>query len=725
MNYTEFPFFVVRFPQLSFNRNLLADLNKELLLELIENHEIQEAIYLASPVLYNELNKISTKEYDAKKTTQIFYSIEKYVKRMMTRCTPFGLFAGFATGKINEETKITTANSYNRKTRLDMLFLCTLYDLIVQYPEINNKIKFYPNTTIYSLGKNYRFIECISKNSKIIYQITGIKKNSYLNNLLKISKYGATKNTLIEFLKNKDIDPDDAENYITDLINSQFLVSELNHSIMGPDYFERIIKSMENIGIPNNKIINTLKDISKLLIELDHNKFENYQKIISQIKTLQVDYNEKYLFQVDISHKVKECHLGKDIIKELKRSLSFLNKITRAVQNEDLVNFKKEFYNRYENREVALSEALDPEIGIGYPIKRDHGDTSPLIDDMVLPVKDDLRPMYEKLTKLQKHVCEEAIKCKINNKLEIVLTDNDVEDLSENWNDIPPTIYAFFQVLNHNSTDILINLKGAGGSSAANLLTRFSHLEEEINEYVKQITQKEQELLPDKIIAEIVHLPESRVGNILIRPHIREYEILYMANSDIKPNKQIKINDLTISIKNNNLYLRSKKLDKEIIPRLTNAHNYHKGLPIYKFLCDMQNQANRPSLYFDWGSYDYDFFPRIKYNNTIITLATWKFANEDVKFLYTINKDEKIITKVTNWRKKYNIPQYVVSVENDNELYIDFENIFSIKSLFSSIKNIPVITLKEFLFKPENAVIKDEDNNPYVNEYIVTFHKNP
>lgn len=52
-------------------------------------------VYLASPILYDELCKLPCwivvsirKEYN-----RIGYSIERYLCRMMTRCTPFGLFA--------------------------------------------------------------------------------------------------------------------------------------------------------------------------------------------------------------------------------------------------------------------------------------------------------------------------------------------------------------------------------------------------------------------------------------------------------------------------------------------------------------------------------------------------------------------------------------------------------------------------------------------------------
>uniref|UniRef100_A0AAU6WQW3 Lantibiotic dehydratase n=1 Tax=Chryseobacterium endophyticum TaxID=1854762 RepID=A0AAU6WQW3_9FLAO len=60
------------------------------------------------------------------------------------------------------------------------------------------------------------------------------------------------------------------------------------------------------------------------------------------------------------------------------------------------------------------------------------------------------------------------------------------------------------------------------------------------------------------VIAELSHLPESRIGNVISRPSFCEYEIPYLAQSIKTTDKQILIDDLMLSVKGNEIILFQK-----------------------------------------------------------------------------------------------------------------------------------------------------------------------
>lgn len=94
------------------------------------------------------------------------------------------------------------------------------------------------------------------------------------------------------------------------------------------------------------------------------------------------------LFQVDITRSIETSTISKNVIDELQEAMNFLNKITCDQKNVMLNQFQQAFYDRYEEREIPLLEALDFEIGIGYPVYKGGGTDSPLLEDFFYLLKE-------------------------------------------------------------------------------------------------------------------------------------------------------------------------------------------------------------------------------------------------------------------------------------------------------------------------------------------------
>ena len=134
-------------------------------------------------------------------------------------------------------------------------------------------------------------------------------------------------------------------------------------------------------------------------------------------------------------------------------------------------------------------------------------------------------------------------------------------------------------------------------------------------------------------MAEIVHLPQQRTGNVLMRPVLREYEIPFLGRSSVDPAYAIPVSDLMVSVRNNTVLLRSKRLNKFIIPHLSNAHNFSFGaLSIYKFLCDLQSQNIMTNVGFSWGPLESEtlYLPRVTYKNILMRLELQSDLKEKI-----------------------------------------------------------------------------------------------
>jgi hypothetical protein len=731
--YKPFETFVFRTPAISLEHfhTKLNELEHDVFWNgFLQDTCIQESIFLGSPVLFEEIQKFIHGDIkNEKEINRIKLSVLRYYTRMSSRCTPFGLFAGFSLGRLGNETNVCLKTSENhvRYTRLDMHYLCNLAQTISKHEKIKESLLYYPNTSLYKIADKMRYVEWYFKNSKRIHQISAVDYSDYIALILMKAKSGALIEELANSIIDEDITYEEGKEFIYSLIDAQILVSELEPSITGKDFFVQIINVLQKIDLGNDILKNRLSEISQLLNRLDNSPTGTalgiYKEIEKIIKEINIPYEQKYLFQTDMYKPVEKAVIDRQIVENITETLCLMNKITLPFRGTTtLAKFAENYYQRYEEREMPLLLVLDTESGIGYPVNS--GDINSLLDDLMLPYN--MSEQDIKWNRIESILHKKLMDANKTNAYSIEIQEKDFEFLKANWNDLPVTFSCMCELFTINQDHTLLYILNAGGSCAGNILGRFCHITKELEEYVCSITEYEQQQNLNVIYAEIVHLPESRIGNILLRPILRPYEIPYLAQSSVGEEYQIPATDLYISVKQNNIILRSKSLNKQIIPRLTTAHNFSfNSMPVYHFLCDMQTQGLRPGVGFHFGSLanEYDFLPRAVYKNVILSLAEWKINTKEFNVLIE-NKDKNaLIETIHKWRLEKQIPRYVTLADGDNELLIDFESCLSIQMLYSVVKKRIVFKLQEFLFDETKALVKDKAGNSFTNEFIFGFYK--
>lgn len=661
--YKVFDSFVLRSPlyPLSVKNNMNNYINKD---------AFREALFLASPTFAQQTEK----KQDSDKNTKLSQSLYKYFSRSFSRSTPFGLFAGCSVGDIGNYSKIELKplTEYTRYTRLDMNYLCAIIQFISQQQSIRNQLKYYPNDSIYEAGGRYRYVEYYYKKTHRIHNLNSVEKSEYIQCILDKSRSGALVETLAKSIIEEDISFEEAEEFVQEMISSQLLISELDAQTTGDiDPLNRLISQLEKLN--NTPILPQLKSIWSLLREMDSlplgHSSELYDKIIEEIKSIGVDYELKYLFQTDLFKPTHKAYLCEEFVNEINELFIFLMSIPSQERENDLTRFMNAFSERYEGQEIPLAFALDTELGIGYPIERQNkGDMNPIIADIFVPNKRGGSQSIN-FNKTDEILLEKYIEVLRSGANEIILSDKDFPSSDLKEYELPTTFAMMCTLVREKLSDsIQCIVKSIGNTSAANLLGRFCHIDSKIENLVMDISVKEQQLEGDVILAEIAHLPESRTGNIALRPVLRDYEIHYLAYPGANIEKQIAITDILISVKNGNLVLRSKSLNKTIIPRLTNAHNYKfNSMPVYHFLCDMQAQNKRTNFRISWqGIFEkFDYLPRIRYKNFILSLQSWKIKRSELNEIENLD-DGVLVEKITEIRNKHKLPIEVTISEGDN-----------------------------------------------------------
>ncbi|SDG81631.1 thiopeptide-type bacteriocin biosynthesis domain-containing protein [Chitinophaga filiformis] len=689
---------------------------------------LAEAIYIASPELSNELRKWQQGLLKGEKdVNKLVLSLFRYLLRMSTRCTPYGLFAGCATGAFDKATAIHLEefSKHRKYCRLDMNYVAELAEKIALIPEVQEQLHYFPNNSVYRTGDTYRYAAFTIKNKFRQYDLTAVNYSTYLEQVLEKATTGATIGELCAYLTGEEISPEEARDFILELIESQLLISELEPTITGEEFFHILVRRLKTLQ-QTEGIHDTLSAIQRLL-GMPATGIDKYLQTHALVKQLLPDTNNKDLVQTDLFLATSTNTIGQQVITEIQEQVTALWKLPAPERTGDLQNFMKSFRERYEEQEIPLAIALDTETGIGYGAYTSHYSAyAPLLDDIV--IKSNASPDTISWNNMRQFQLKRYMECLQQQQMEITLTDADIDSLSTaDAKPIPDSFYVMGSIVSESAEavdngDYLFDFSSCGGPSAANLLGRFCHGDDLLKEKVQECLAEEAQQHPDVIYAEIIHLPEARTGNILLRPQLRDYEIVYLGHGSVASDHQLPVTDLMVRIENNMVVLRSRKFNKRVIPRLSTAHNFSTGsLPMYKFLCDLQFQQLHSATGWQWNlPMEAPFLPRVRYKKFILQKCTWTLHQKDYPLLVKQAGVQEHFRLFQDIRQSLRLPRYLSIAEGDNELFIDLDNECCVHLLVSTLLKKEQITLQEILQTPEQCWITGPGGR-FTNELIIPF----
>ncbi|HEV2481172.1 MAG TPA: lantibiotic dehydratase [Puia sp.] len=728
-------YYVLRTPTLAIDwlleetKGLTMDSLAEFVRKTYHDQELGETLYLASTELYQQYEKWLKGELDKRQEQKLLQTLYKYLLRMATRATPFGLFAGCAGGVIGDATKIvvSTREKVHIHRRLDMNYVEELAEMFVANKAIGDKLRFYPNSSIYRIHDQYRYVAYELTNRVRSYRVVSVQHSSYLEDLIAIANKGILRLELVAHLCANDIEKEEAEAFIQELIDSQLLLSELEPTVTGEEFFTVLRRIVTATGAAHEQAEMLLE--IEMLLSAGQRGVIGYERVLQLIERLGVAAQKKDLVQADLFFRHPANRLSERIVAQVSKEIELLYAFFPYTPLSDLEDFKQDYVGKYEQREMPLAQVLDAGLGIGYGSFRNTGDSdyAPLLEGIGWKSRNGLQTTgVTEFGQLRIKKYTEALQ---NGLREVLITAEEIATLAKNNSlRIPESLFVIGDLIGNGGASMdegafSFVLKGCMGPSAANLTARFCHGDESILAMVKGSLAREREVQPDKVFAEVVHLPSARTGNILMRPLLRDHEIPYLCRPGVAAECTIPIDDLLISIRNSRIILRSARMDKEIVPRLTTAHAFNgTNLMIYKFLCDLQFQDVNIGVLWSWGIFDNEIFlPRVKVGHIVISKACWNLD----KAIYDRmeGKGEDQMAFIKRIQRQCAIPDHVLLVQGDNELFVDLSNEVSVKILFDEWRKKGRIRLAEFFPEPENCFITDVSGRKYINEVVFPFHR--
>jgi thiopeptide-type bacteriocin biosynthesis protein len=677
--------------------------------EIVERPQVREAIHVSSPALVGLIDGWAV-DPESARGRQCERALVRFFSRMTARPTPFGLFAGVSTGMLDDETKLLLEGHarYRRTTRLDAGYLLEVVEGLLAEPGLRKRMTFRPNPCLYRVGDRRRYVRSRPGAEEQRHLLVSVRDSASLATALDAAASGATPAELAGRLVATGTDRDKAARFVDDLIEQQVLVPELELQVTGADATYGLAEAAP-----------ALAEARSALAALDRDPpggpVERYRRIVSSLKPLPAEVNPDRVFQVDMTKPSPQATLGREVVKEILRGVELLHRIGSAGGDTSLRRFVERFRERFEGRSVPLLEALDPDLGVGFD--EDDSPPAPLLADLRLT-----RPSRAGWGLREEHLLGRLLE--VREAAELVLTARDLDALEQK--DAPPLPDAFASmavVAARSGTDMAagrfrVLVSAADGPSGARLLGRFCHADHRLRSAVEKHVHAEEALDPEAVFAEIVHLPRGRDVNVVARPLLRQFELVCLGRSGAPPERQIQLDDLRVSVEDGRVVLRSERLGRRVVPRLTSAHNFSaRGVAAYRFLCRLQGQGRIGGSGF-WGPLaSAPFLPRVRSGRVVLQRARWRVDADELGPAGDRDSDFRALQE---WRRSRCVPRFLALADPGLELPVDLDNVLAVDSLVQAVRSRGIAELVELFPGPEELCVQGPEGR-FVHELVVPF----
>jgi thiopeptide-type bacteriocin biosynthesis protein len=689
-HYYFLPELFLRAPHYGFNGYDLMRLS-----EVLKQLDFQNAIWLASPVFFKILARKDF-EYGRLNDKEKF-TVHKYYNRICFRPTPFGSFSSFSLLKWGNGEPIVLADHKDTEIHVlpDQQILASLNRDRIPNSDTDDLIL---NPCLYRIDKEYRLIHgAFSDGKRYQFEIKALEALKFHIDLVELFKEGTIKRGhLLSWIEVEGAcTAKEANDYLHFLLEEQVLMSRAQGLLIYNTY-ELVAPSETSsdafwggrqvIAVPGPTALPTLA-----------------ARLISSSELAWDADDSRQPFYAALGKPVTSGSRAKTEQLELGQAVSLLRRLAVPRQYEDLRRFINDFRKRFDREKVPLLLALDPDAGISYG-----GLNAGITERGMLENIDFSTEKNGDLTVGWSGVHRMLFRRWIGDKLRdpwspLEISKEDLADLQSNApesSNFPQTL----AVLYRKTAEHLL-IEQAAGVAATSLIGRFSCFNQEVHRLCCDLAEKEIGANPDVVFADIGQLSDIHVDNINRRLRIYPFEIPLNVFSAMPPEQQINPGDLLLSVQGEELVLESARLGKRVIPRLATAFNFrHNHSAVFRLLSDLQFQGLSTGLTIELDALfpGLDFYPRITYQNTILSLAKWNLGKEQIAQLIELTPEE-LPAGLQKFRKEYRIPRYVSLGKYDQQLVFDLADHLESDFFIKCLKGLQSAELREYLL-PDRSI---------------------
>ncbi|MBC7417057.1 MAG: lantibiotic dehydratase [Pedobacter sp.] len=621
--------------------------------------ELKEAISISSVSFYEIIKDVTAGDLD-RLPPKVKFTIWKYFNRAKFRSTPYGTFAnvGILNDCIsNKESNVIIQKKQKIGDFIDWPFKSSIPRDVGA--EILADTLIFSNSTYYKTIDGLRYVSFANN----VFELSEIGDNQLVENVLAACLTPIKVSELVNFLKVAEEEAEHLTSLLIQMHELQLIFVEKDPNSIGEDYFRRI-------GIQSS--------------------LEIPQYIIAQRDAISANIDEK-------------------LLQHLPNLIGFLNQLLPYEERPPLANFISRFKKKFDQREVPLVVALDPEMGVGYEDLEQGGSAEDFVTQFVGREAKKSESFNVLKEEIDKKISEKSFKTGESiflNRIQLAQ--------SSHVPNLPNTFSVLLTV-----ADDLIFAETIGGATATALAGRFTLANERIENHCVELAHLEQKANPDVVFFDVSYLAENNVDNINRRKQIYDYQLSILNfDTSIDP---LSLNDFMISVIDKEIIIRSKKLNKRLVPRMASAYNYARSdLSAFRLLCDLQHHRVQTSLSFSLSNIfpDLNYYPRLQYHNLVLSVEKWKITTGEY---LGKGKEKPTIEVFRKYLDRKGISNFFKAGLSDQTLCFNLHSDEDLEAFLQFMEKKEEVYVEEVVI-PDKSLVFDENDNPYFAQFNLNLY---
>ncbi|CAM5489824.1 Nisin biosynthesis protein NisB [Streptomyces xanthochromogenes] len=716
---------------------------RQLLRQAARRPRVAQALHIASSSVTAGLERLADAPPQDRRSRRAYSTLLRYLTRMSTRSTPYGLFAGVAVGRFTRAPGAAGVLSLAAdpvgatRTRADLGWLLALLKEIEGDPAVRARLGVRVNSAVYRVGgrgvlpgadlygeqdnrlAGFRFTEP----AELAIALAREPGTTYEDILDRIATgiTGATR--------------DKAQSFLAQLWDLHVLTSDLRPSLVEPHPERALAKQLTGLeaAVP---VLETLREAGALTERVDAEPGAAPVALLDELtrirRTLVPGYT-KETFQLDTRLAVASAgslpdgvgEAAADAAEALQRMGSF------PARPQHIAEYHSAFLERFGvDSEIPLLQLLSPETGLDAP----NSYSNPARPFPLPPVGEDRAPGKElRLAALLSETLRSGA-----HTLEI--TDERLAQLSvwragQHEPRVRPSIDLYGQLAADSPQavcegDWRLVLAPAGMAEGGRTFGRFHDLfDGQTLDRLKDYARAEEALCPDVVFADLNYQhPHARSANVALHPGLRRYEIGVNTAPTLPADRQIDLADILVGATSSRFFLRSAALGKEIVVSQGHMLSAFQAPNVCRLLLELSDDGFAPLAGFDWGALRMSpFLPRVTRGRAVLHPAQWSLTPERLGLASgkaRMPDRDAFYAAVQEWRTRWGVPRHVSLMFMDNWLALDLEHPLCVDELYDEVADLEGaerlhVIIQELPGRFPHSWLRDAGGNAHLNEVVV------